>query len=161
MPESVQKFSPQETVHLVVRPSAFEHPGAQSSRRNLTVTYAIAAAVWVFAFALLQGPIFLLLPSGGEGGYLWYLLVILVPVPMAVAIWLLLRAAHVPKAFQVSLLGTLLAIACMLGLTRLILQAGLGPGRLWLPIALLLPASYVLIGRLVFPVSSRSGTSQR
>jgi formate hydrogenlyase subunit 3/multisubunit Na+/H+ antiporter MnhD subunit len=63
----------------------------------------------------------------------------------------------------VSLLGTLVGIAGTIGLVRLILQAGLAPGHFWLPIALLLPASYVLIARLMFPVSSEagSGTSQR
>ncbi len=85
----------------------------------------------------------------------------LAPIPIAVAIWLLLRAAHVPKALLVSLLGTLVGTACVVGLTLLILQTDLAPGAFWLPIAVLLPASYVLIGRFVFPASSRSGTSQR
>ena len=119
------------------------------------MTFAIAAAVWILAMAILGGGlIFFVLPSGEAGGYLAYLVAILAPVPIAVAIWLLLRAAHVPRALVVSLLGTFLGTASVAGLVFL-LQTELAPGSFWLPVALLLPATYVLIGKLVFPVDSK------
>ncbi len=136
-------------------------------KRNLTVTYAIAAVVWVVAGVLLFGVMFLLidlsLASSQPGGYASaaILVPVLAPVLIILAIWLLLRRNHVPKAFLVSLLGTLLGGGGAVGLVLLILQTDLAPGAFWLPIAVLLPASYVLIGRFVFPASSRSGTSQR
>lgn len=136
-------------------------------RRNLTVTYAIAAVVWVVAGLVLFGLMFLFidlaLRSSQPGGYASaaFLVPVVAPVLIILAIWLLLRANHVPKAFLVSLLGTLLGGGVTVGLVFLILQTDLAPGAFWLPIAVLLPASYVLIGRFVFPASSRSGTSQR
>jgi len=136
-------------------------------RRNLTVTYAIAAVVWVVAGVVLFGLIFFLigraLKSSEPDGYASaaILVPVLAPVLIMLAIWLLLRANRVPKAFLVSLLGTLLGGGGTVGLVFLILQTDLAPGAFWLPIAVLLPASYVLIGRFVFPASSRSGTSQR
>jgi hypothetical protein len=138
-----------------VEPSAIV---AQTFRRNLTVTYAIAAAVWLVAGALLFALMALFLSqvlASNDAGGLWAVILapVLAPVPITVAIWLLLRAAHVPKAFLVSLLGTLLWTAGTVGLVLLIVQAGLAAGAFWLVIALLLPASYVLIGRLVFPLS--------
>jgi hypothetical protein len=140
---------------------------SQTFRRNLTVTYAIAAVVWVVAGVLLFGVMFLLidlsLASSQPGGYTSaaILVPVLAPVLIILAIWLLLRANHVPKAFLVSLLGTLLGGGCTVGLVLLILQTDLAPGAFWPLIAVLLPAAYVLIGRFVFPASSRSGTSQR
>jgi hypothetical protein len=136
-------------------------------RRNLRVTYAIAAVVWVVAGVVVIGLMFFLigraLASGEPEGYssAAILVPVLAPVLIILAIWLLLRANHVPKAFLVSLLGTLLGGGGAVGLVLLILQTDLTPGAFWLPIAVLLPASYVLIGRFVFPASSRSGTSQR
>jgi hypothetical protein len=136
-------------------------------RRNLRVTYAIAAVVWVVAGVVVIGLMFFLigraLASGEPEGYssAAILVPVLAPVLIILAIWLLLRANHVPKAFLVSLLGTLLGGGGAVGLVLLILQTDLTPGAFWLPIAVLVPASYVLIGRFVFPASSRSGTSQR
>jgi hypothetical protein len=122
------------------------------------VTYAIAAVVWVVAglvlFALMFLFIDLALRSSQSSGYgsAAILVPVAAPVLIILAIWLLLRANHVPKAFLVSLLGTLLGVGGTVGLVLLSLQADLALGALWLPIAVLLPASYVLIGRFVFPV---------
>ena len=131
------------------------------------MTYAIAAAVWVVAgvilFIVMALLISRLLASIEAGGYLWAVILVpvLAPILIILAIWLLLGANHVPKAFLVILLGTLLGIGAAVGLVLLILQTDLAPGAFWLPIAVLLPASYVLISRFVFPASSKSGTSQR
>jgi hypothetical protein len=167
MPESTHNFSPEGCVYIAMGSSAMAPDSSQTFRRNLTVTYAIAAVVWVVAGVLLFGVMFLLidlsLASSQPGGYTSaaILVPVLAPVLIILAIWLLLRRNHVPKAFLVSLLGTLLGGGGAVGLVLLILQTDLAPGAFWLPIAVLLPASYVMIGRFVFPASSRSGTSQR
>lgn len=166
MPESTHNLSPAGRVYLAMGPIAIEPRSPQTFRRNLTVAYAIAAVVWVVAGVLLFGVMFLLidlsLASSQPDGYASaaILVPVLAPVLIILAIWLLLRANHVPKAFLVSLLGTLLGGGGTVGLVLLILQTDLTVGAFWLPIAVLLPASYVLIGRFVFPVSPNATESR-
>jgi hypothetical protein len=120
--------------------------------RRLVLTYAIPAGVWLLAGAILGG-ILAVSPSGEEGAYRVIMAAIGAPIPITLAIWLLLRVAHIPRAFPVSLLGTAAAVALLLVLVR----AEIPLGETYLPLAaLLLPAMYLLFGWLF----TRTGSTQ-